>query len=314
MAETYHIPVMLEETIDALNIEENGVYADVTFGGGGHSRAILQRYKNIKIIALDKDIRAKENADKLIKEMNLTENQFQFFRADYKYLKNFIDYTKHEKINGILADLGVSSHHLDERTRGFSYRKNADLDMRMNQDAKQNAVQVINEYSLEQLTDIFRKYGELKKAKFIASLIVKARTDNAIQTIQQLNDAIAKALPKYNEYKVLSQVYQAIRIEVNNELKGLERLLDSTPHILKPDARLAILTYHSLEDRIVKNFINFGNTAGTPYKDVYGNITQPFKWIKPKYRTPQPQEIEINSRAASAKLRTAYRTLENIEK
>lgn len=296
---------MLEETLTALAIKDNGVYVDATFGGGGHSRAILKNNKNIKLFAFDKDEEAEQNALKMTNEMKLNKNNFEFFKADYRYLKNFIDYKHKHKVNGILADLGVSSHQLDKDERGFSYRKNAKIDMRMSQSATKKASNVINEYSEEKLALIFKTYGELKKANFMAKLIVEAREKKNIETVYDLNQAVAKALPKYNEYKILAKLYQAIRIEVNDEMTGLARLLEAAKKILQPNGRLVILTYHSLEDRIVKNFINSGNINGKIETDIYGNPNCPFEWIKPKYVVPSKKEIENNSRAASAKLRTA---------
>lgn len=311
MTNTYHIPVMLSETLNALQIKEGGVYADLTFGGGGHSKGILNSSKHIQLLAFDSDKEAEHNASQLITELKLCSKTFRFYRTNFKYVCNFVKYAKHKKIDGILADLGVSSHQFDEGSRGFSYRKNARPDMRMNQSATKDASMVINEYSQDKLTQIFRLYGELKKARFMASLIAEARTHKPIETLEELNAAVQKALPRYNEYKVLSKLYQAIRIEVNDEMKSLERMLECAPKILKPGGRLVVLTYHSLEDRMVKNFINSGNVGGEMKADIYGNTKRPFDRVKPKYQLPTEAEIKNNSRAASAKLRVAEKRAEN---
>ena len=307
MKKAYHIPVLLHEAISGLNIKSGGVYVDVTFGGGGHSRAILNNGLDIKLLAFDKDANAEKNAEILLDENPDFEENFSFFRSDFKYVRNFVNYGGYETADGLLADLGVSSHQFDEAERGFSFRQEADLDMRMNRKAEKTASKVVNEYAQEDLAKIFKLYGELKKAGYMAKLIAEYRKEKSIKTTFDLNAAISKALPKYNEYKILAQLYQALRIEVNDELKGLERLLQSSADILAKGGRLVVLTYHSLEDRIVKNFIKSGNVQGIVEKDIYGNAQNDFKLLKPKFIRPSEKEIEENSRAASAKLRIAER-------
>jgi 16S rRNA (cytosine1402-N4)-methyltransferase len=307
MKKAYHIPVLLHEAINGLNIKSGGVYIDVTFGGGGHSRAILNAGSDIKLLAFDKDANAEKNAEILLNENFGFENKFSFFRSDFKYVKNFVTYAGYEFADGLLADLGVSSHQFDEAERGFSFRQEADLDMRMNRKAEKNAAQVVNEYTQEELTKIFKLYGELKKAGYMAKLIAEYRKEKPVKTTFDLNAAVSKALPKYNEYKILAQLYQALRIEVNDELKGLERLLQASADILAKGGRLVVLTYHSLEDRIVKNYIKSGNVQGIIQKDIYGNAQNDFNLLKPKFILPSEKEIEQNSRAASAKLRIAER-------
>ncbi|MEA2042500.1 MAG: 16S rRNA (cytosine(1402)-N(4))-methyltransferase RsmH [Bacteroidota bacterium] len=304
MDRTYHVPVMLEESIAGLNIKNNGLYADLTFGGGGHSKAILDTNKTIKLFAFDKDSEAELNAEALQDTTEYKERLY-FFKSDYRYVKNFIDYSEEGKLNGVIADLGVSSHQFNEAERGFSFKKSADLDMRMNRKSEKTAATIVNEYTYEELKRIFKLYGELKKAGYFAKLISEYRVEKKLITTDDLNEAVQKALPKYNEYKVLAQLYQALRIETNDEMGGLEKMLTALPEIIQKGGRLVVLTYHSLEDRMVKNFIKSGNIDGIVKSDIYGNKETEFKFLKPKFRLPSANEIEQNSRAASAKLRIA---------
>ena len=305
MGNEYHIPVMLEESIAGLNIKAGKTYVDVTFGGGGHSKAILGIRNDIKLFAFDKDAQAEKNANELLHEKPEQKERFIFFKSDYKYVKNFINYAGVETIDGLFADLGVSSHQFDEPKRGFSFKKDAELDMRMNRQAKKTAAEIVNNYSIEDLARIFKLYGELRKAGYMAKLIGEARSIKEIKSTQDLNESIQKALPKYNEYKVLAQLYQALRIETNDEMGGLKRLLYSLPGLITEGGRFVVLTYHSLEDRMVKNFIKSGNVEGEINKDIFGNYKQEFRLLKPKFIVPSESEIERNSRAASAKLRIA---------
>ena len=297
----YHVPVLLNESVSALNIEENrnGVFVDATFGGGGHSREILERLgPKGKLIAFDRDSDAIKNAPK-DKRLILVHNNFRFVQNFVRAL-GFIG-----KVDGILADLGVSSHQFDTAERGFSFRYEAPLDMRMNQEAKTNAADIINNYEQEELEKILRLYGEVDNSRKIAQMICKARETGPIETTTQLGSAIEKALPKFAEHKFLAKVYQALRIEVNQEMKSLEKFLSGAAAALKPGGKMVIITYHSLEDRMVKNFIKAGNIEGKAEKDFYGNITAPLVAVNRKPILPQESEISANTRARSAKLRIA---------
>ncbi len=295
---TYHTPVLLEESVSALALVKGGVYADITFGGGGHSRAILKQLDSSgRLIAMDRDSDALANApddDRLILVHN-----------NYRFLNNYIKYHGFEKIDGILADLGVSSHQFDTEQRGFSFRFDATLDMRMNRLAKKRAADILNSYQENDLANLFYKYGEVENSRRVARLICEQRDKMKFETTGQLNSALAAVLPKFSEHKYLAKVYQALRIEVNGEMRALELFLTGTTDVLKSGGRLVVITYHSLEDRMVKNFMKSGNTCGKIEKDFYGNSNSPFEVITKKPVTPTEEEISANTRARSAKLRVA---------
>lgn len=294
----YHIPALLPETMEGLNIKPDGVYVDVTFGGGGHSRAILSRLNEKgKLIAFDQDEDAFRN--------QIEDDRFTLVQSNFKYLSNFLKYLGVDKVDGILADLGVSFHHFDASDRGFSFRFDAKLDMRMNQKSQLTAAHIINEYPENRLAKIFQLYGEMQNSRRIASVIVKARENGAIETIEELLEVSKKFIPKAKEKKELAKLFQAIRIEVNNEMGTLSEFLSQSVDALHTDGRLAIITYHSLEDRMVKNFLRSGNMEGVIEKDFFGNIISPMKVINNKVITPSDEEIENNPRSRSAKLRIA---------
>ena len=293
----YHNPVLLNDSIDALAIKKDGVYVDVTFGGGGHSREILSRLgESGKLIAFDQDIDAKRN--------KIEDNRFILIEENFRYIGRFLKFYGVKKVDGILADLGVSSHQFDEAERGFSIRFDGELDMRMNQSSKVSAKKIINTYSEERLANILFTYGELRNARAIAHAIVEARADYEIETSFQLRKVLQKFLPKAKEHKILAQIFQAIRIEVNEELEVLKEFLIQTPNLLKPEGRLSIISYHSLEDRLVKRFIRTGLFEGEPEKDFYGNIDVPLIKLG-KLIVPNQEEVRKNNRARSAKLRVA---------
>jgi len=293
----YHNPVLLNDSIDALAIKKDGVYVDVTFGGGGHSREILSRLgESGKLIAFDQDLDAKRN--------KIEDNRFILIEENFRYIGRFLKFYGVKKVDGILADLGVSSHQFDEAERGFSIRFDGELDMRMNQSSKVSAKKIINTYSEERLANILFTYGELRNARAIALAIVEARADYEIETSFQLRKLLQKFLPKAKEHKILAQIFQAIRIEVNEELEVLKEFLIQTPNLLKPEGRLSIISYHSLEDRLVKRFIRTGLFEGEPEKDFYGNIDVPLIKLG-KLIVPNQEEVRKNNRARSAKLRVA---------
>ena len=293
----YHNPVLLHESIDALAIKEGGVYVDVTFGGGGHSREILSRLGATgKLIAFDQDLDAKRNT--------IEDNRFVLIEENFRYIGRFLKFYGVKKVDGILADLGVSSHQFDEAERGFSIRLDGELDMRMNQSSKTSAKKIINTYSEEMLANILFVYGELRNARAIAHTIVEARIDGVIETSFQLRKLLQKYLPKAKEHKILAQIFQAIRIEVNEELEVLKEFLVQTPNLLNPEGRLSVISYHSLEDRLVKRFIRTGLFEGEPEKDFFGNIDVPLMKLG-KLIIPNQEEIRKNNRARSAKLRVA---------
>lgn len=297
----YHIPVLLNESVSALNIEENknGIFVDATFGGGGHSREILSRLgEKGKLIAFDRDSDAIKNAPD-DKRLILIHNNFRFVQNFVRAL-GFIG-----KIDGILGDLGVSSHQFDTGERGFSFRFDAPLDMRMNQLAPQSAADIVNGYSQEELTKIFKIYGELDKPWKAAELICKARENSPIETTGDLSKAVEKLYNNFTEHKFLAKLYQALRIEVNMEMRALEDFLTGARNSLKPGGRLSIITYHSLEDRMVKNFMKTGNTQGENEKDFYGKSLSPFELVTRKPILPPDEEIASNTRSRSAKLRVA---------
>lgn len=294
----YHIPALLAETIDGLNIKPDGVYVDVTYGGGGHSKAILENLgKNGKLIAFDQDEDAINNV--------IDDERFVFVRSNFRYLKNFLKYHNIEKVDGILADLGVSFHHFDESERGFSFRFEGALDMRMNKQSPKKATTVINSYSEEKLADVFYFFGELHQARKIASTIVKHRNDKPIETTQELVEILKPFFSRQKEKKDMARVFQALRIEVNSEMKALEELLAQSIEVLNKQGRLVVLTYHSLEDRMVKNFMRSGNIEGKIEKDFFGNVVSPLKAINNKVITASEEEVQRNPRSRSAKLRVA---------
>lgn len=299
MSETvYHIPALLNECIDGLNIKPNGVYVDVTFGGGGHSRAIMENLdKNGHLYGFDQDQDAIANA--------IDDKRFTFVYSNFAYISNFLRYHKVKQVDGILADLGVSFHHFDESDRGFSFRFDGTLDMRMNRKSENDARKVIATYDEERLADILYLYGELKSSRKIASAIVKARAKNPINTTGDLLEVIKPFIKPTQEKKELAQVFQTLRIEVNNEIDVLKSLLQQSIKVLKPGGRLVILTYHSLEDRLVKNFLKSGNIEGKVEKDFFGKVNSPFRLINNKVIVASDEEVERNPRARSAKLRIA---------
>ena len=301
MNEVYHIPAMLQETIEGLNIQPKGVYVDVTFGGGGHSRAIMKGLNDGgKLFSFDQDIEAFENAVES-GEWKVESGKWTFVHSNFRYLRNWMDYYGIEAIDGLLADLGVSFHHFDCPERGFSFRFSAPLDMRMNQTAKRTAADIVNTYSEEDLARIFYLYGELNNGRAIAKNICRARGQKAILRTEDL--VSASHIPAERS-KELARLFQALRIEVNDELGALREMLVAARDLLAPGGRIAILTYHSLEDRLVKNFLRSGNLDGTIEKDFYGNILTPFTLIE-KGREATPEEVAVNPRARSAKLRVA---------
>ncbi len=299
MNSQYHDPVLLKESVDGLSIKENGVYVDVTFGGGGHSREILKRLGDDgKLFAFDQDEDALANA--------IEDQRFQLINQNFQFLKQFLKFYGIRKVDGILADFGVSSHQFDEAERGFSIRFNADLDMRMDRSNKLSAFEVVNSYSQENLASVLFQYGELRNANAIAKTLVESRMDGPIKTTDQLKETLRKFLPKMKENKILAQIYQAIRIEVNQEIEVLKEFLLQTPEVLDKGARLSLISYHSLEDRLVKRYIRAGKFEGEPEKDFYGNIDVPFKKVGGLI-VPSAEEITRNNRARSAKLRIAER-------
>ena len=299
--EVYHIPVLLKETVDGLDIKPNGIYVDLTFGGGGHSKEILSRLgKDGHLYSFDQDLDAQKNAIPLEETYG---NRFTFVRSNFRFLKNWIQYYGVERVDGILADLGVSSHHLDDGDRGFSFRYEAKLDMRMNQTAKVKASDILKGYSEEQLADVFYLYGELKNSRKLASVIVKARATKEMETTGQLAEVLKPCLAYDREKKDLARVFQALRIEVNGEMTALRQMLASSVEVLSPGGRLSILTYHSLEDRMVKNIIKAGNVEGKIETDLFGQSKSPLKAINRNVITASPEEVQANPRSRSAKLR-----------
>jgi len=295
----YHIPVLLEESIDGMNLQPDGIYVDVTYGGGGHSRRILEKLKGGKLVAFDQDKDALQN---LVEDERLI-----FVNHNFKFLKNFLRYHGIGKVDGILADLGVSSHDFDQSDRGFSFRFEGQMDMRMNQSAEKDAVKVVNEYDVLHLGEIFRDYGEIKNWRNLAQTIEQARAVQKINTVRQFLNAIERCVPAKIEKKYLAQVFQALRIEVNGEMEALESFLLSTLDLLKPAGRLVVISYHSLEDRMVKNFMRSGRIDGKTEQDFYGHYHLPLEVITRKVIVPDEQEIRQNPRARSAKLRIAQK-------
>lgn len=298
----YHIPVLLHESVDGLHINPNGVYVDVTFGGGGHSREILSRLgPDGHLYSFDQDADAEQNVPE-------GDDRFTFVRSNFRYLKNWMRYYGVDQVDGIMADLGVSSHHFDAEERGFSFRFDAPLDMRMNGRAGMTAADLVNNYSEEQLANVLYLYGEMKNSRKLASAIVKARTAKAIATIEDLLNIVKPMMPREREKKDLARVFQALRIEVNHEMDALHEMLDAALQVLRPGGRLVVLTYHSLEDRMVKNFIRAGRVDGKVEQDFYGRKLTPWKAVNNKVIIPSEQEQTENPRSRSAKLRIAEKT------
>ena len=297
----YHNPVLLQESVDALSVKEDGVYVDVTFGGGGHSREILKRLgENGRLFGFDQDPDALGNV--------IDDGRFVLIPENFRYISRFLRFNGVRKVDGVLADLGVSSHQFDEAERGFSTRFDGDLDMRMNQKSRVSAKEIVNEYSEEKLAEILFLYGELRNSRNIAKTIVEKRAEAKIDTSFQLREVLRKYLPKAKEHKIIAQIFQAIRIEVNEELDVLREFLEQIPNLLKDEGRLSVISYHSLEDRLVKRFIRTGLFSGESRKDIFGNTSEPLKKVG-KLIVPTSQEIKTNNRARSAKLRIA--TLKN---
>lgn len=297
--EVYHIPVLLKETVDGLNIRPDGVYVDVTFGGGGHSREILSRLgEKGRLYGFDQDKDAHENA--------LDDERFQLIPHNFRYLKRYLRFYNVKKVDGILGDFGVSSHQFDVAERGFSTRFDADLDMRMDQSAVLSAKEVVNTYEEVDLKIMLSQYGELRSASKMARLIVEARKDSPIETTGRLKEVLASCLGHRKEHKVLAQIYQAIRIEVNQEIQALKEFLEQTKEVLEEKGRLSLISYHSLEDRLVKRYIRNGMFEGEPEKDMFGNVSVPYKKVGGLV-IPDKEEIRRNNRARSAKLRIAER-------
>ena len=293
----YHIPVLLKESIDGMNLQPEGVYVDVTFGGGGHSKEILHRGdSSIRLFSFDQD----EDAERNI----VDDDRFTFVRSNFRYLYNFLRYHGIEEVDGILADLGVSSHHFDDSERGFSFRFDGNLDMRMNKRSGKTAADIVNTYDEERLADIFYLYGELKNSRKLASTIVKARNRKAIVTIGDFLEIVKPLFGREREKKELAKVFQALRIEVNQEMEALKEMLLSAMELLRPGGRLVVITYHSLEDRMVKNIMKTGNIEGKTIQDFYGNSQTPFKLVN-KVITASDDEVKRNPRSRSAKLRIA---------
>lgn len=298
MKTAYHTPALLSESVNGLNIRPDGVYVDVTFGGGGHSQEILRLLgENGRLLAFDQDEEAAENA--------IADSRFTFVRSNFRFLKNFLRYHDIEKVDGVLADLGVSSHHFDDAERGFSFRFSGDLDMRMNRDAKKTAAQILNEYPEEKLSGLFFHYGELKNARKIASEVVAFRQSEPIQNTAQLLQILEPFTRKDREKKTLAQAFQALRIEVNNEISALTDMLTQALEVLTPGGRLSVISYHSLEDRLVKNFFRTGNFEGELVKDFFGNVETPFELVNRKVIIASEEEQQRNPRSRSAKLRVA---------
>lgn len=298
--EVYHIPALLPQTIEALDIRPGGTYIDVTYGGGGHSRAIVEKLSaDGHLYGFDQDMDAVSRA--------MTDSRFTIVHSNFRFIVNFMRYYKVDSVDGILADLGVSFHHFDDPARGFSFRWDGPLDMRMNQSSRLTAANVVNTYTEERLADIFYLFGELKNARRIASAIAKARSAGEIATIEQLLAIVSPLIDPARRKKELAQVFQALRIEVNHELDALEDLLSGALRLLRPGGRICIITYHSLEDRLVKNFFRTGNFEGRDNKDFFGRSLSPFKLLNSKPIVPDEEEVERNPRSRSAKLRVAVK-------
>ena len=296
----YHVPVLLKESVDGLNIGTGGCYVDVTFGGGGHSREILSRLDHQShLYSFDQDADAEKNAE------GFEKGKFTFVRGNFRFLKNFLKYYGVEQIDGLLADLGVSSHHFDDSERGFSFRFEGKLDMRMNQRAGRTAADVVNTYDEKQLADVFYLYGELKQSRKLAAAIVKARQGKRVETIGDFLEIVKPFFRSEREKKELAKVFQALRIEVNHEMDALRDMLKGATEMLKPGGRLVVITYHSLEDRMVKNLMKTGNVEGKEDKDFFGKVNTPFRLVNRQVIVPSDEELAGNPRSRSAKLRIA---------
>lgn len=294
----YHVPVLLKESVDGMNIQPKGTYVDVTFGGGGHSKEIISRLeKGGKLLGFDQDQDAEKNI--------VNDDRFIFVRSNFRYLHNFLRYHNIDGVDAILADLGVSSHHFDDSERGFSFRFDGKLDMRMNKRAGITAAEMLNTYEEERLANIFYLYGELKNSRKLASVIVKTRTQTPFDTIEDFLSVIKPLFGREKEKKELAKVFQALRIEVNQEMEALKEMLMAATEALKPGGRLVVITYHSLEDRMVKNIMKSGNVEGKQDQDFFGNLNTPFKLVNTKVIVPNEEEIDRNPRSRSAKLRIA---------
>ena len=318
-AETYHVPVLLKESVNGLHIKPNGIYVDVTFGGGGHSREILSRLgADGHLFSFDQDADAENNifedsgdAKDCSNEQKgkrfVDDSRFTFIRSNFKFLKNWMQYYGIEQIDGLLGDLGVSSHHFDDESRGFSFRFDAPLDMRMNKRAGKTAADIVNEYDEEQLANLFYIYGELKNSRLIASTLTNARRQKPIATTSDFISAVEPLFKREREKKDMAKLFQALRIEVNHEMTALKEMLMAATDVMKPGGRLSIITYHSLEDRIVKNIMKTGNIEGKVEQDFFGHIDSPYKLINNKVIVPSEEEQSQNPRSRSAKLRIAER-------
>ena len=297
MNTVYHIPALLNDTITGLCIREDGIYVDVTFGGGGHSLEILKYLTTGKLFAFDQDEDAARNVP--------DDKRLCFIQHNFRYLRNFLRYYGVEKVDGILADLGVSSHHFDDAERGFSFRHSGKLDMRMNRNAAKTAADILNEYDEENLVRIFKEYGEIENARRLAKTIIQARGESPVTTTERLIKVVKHLVPPKNEKKYLAKLFQSARLEINDEIGALKELLEQGMELLKPEGRFVIITYHSLEDRMVKNFFKSGNVEGKVEKDFYGNVCSGMNVINRKVIIPTDEEIERNPRIRSAKLRIA---------
>ena len=295
--ETYHLPALLNESIAGLNLRPDGVYVDVTFGGGGHSRAILAHLTSGRLVAFDQDVDAVVNI--------INDDRLIFLNQNFRFLKNNLRYLGYSQVDGIIADLGVSFHQFDEPERGFSFRSDAALDMRMNRNASLTAADVLRTYDEETLASIFFRYGELENSRRIARAVVKARSEGQVITVSDLTKAVQGLYPVNQEHKFFARLFQSLRIEVNREMDVLTEMLTQALEVLRPGGRLVVITYHSLEDRLVKNFFRSGNFEGEYEKDFYGNLITPFRIINKKVIVPGEEEIKLNNRARSARLRIA---------
>ncbi len=304
MKDIYHIPVLLQASVEGLNIKPDGIYADLTFGGGGHAQEILKKLSTGKLFAFDQDPDVLPGVEKLSRKY--PEN-FVFFQSNFEYFSNFLNYAKIKKIDGIIADLGVSSHQFNDETRGFSFRFEGEPDMRMNKKALRSSMDILNNYEEEELSLVFKNFGELRSARALAATIVKERESSKIKTIGQLNELIEQTIKTEKKNKIFAKIYQALRIETNREIEVLKKMLMQTPHVLNKGGRLVVLSYHSIEDRLVKNFIKTNNFEGNVEQNIYGESKLFFKAINKKTIVPDEQEIAVNNRSRSAKLRIAQR-------
>jgi len=293
----YHLPALLKESVEGLNLRPDGIYVDVTFGGGGHSRAILEQLTSGRLVAFDQDADAAANT--------INDERFTLLRQNFRYLKNNLRYVGLESIDGLMADLGVSFHQFDEQERGFSFRGDAELDMRMNRQSPVKASDILRTCEEEKLADIFYLYGELTTSRRLAAAIVRARAEKPVKTVSDLAAALSGLVPPREENKFWARLFQSLRIEVNGELDALKEMLTQALQVLKPGGRIAVITYHSLEDRLVKNFFRSGNFEGESEKDFYGNVSAPLRAVNRKVIVPTEEEIRNNSRARSARLRIA---------